>query len=103
MVGADRAVDQGQPAAGADGDPVGRPTTKLSREHVVDTPLPGLASIAGGKLTTYRLMAKDVIDAAVADFPRPVPPSVTEQLPLLGADGLPAVRAAVRERLRPGG
>jgi glycerol-3-phosphate dehydrogenase len=72
----------------------GKPTTKLSREHVVDMPLPGLVSIAGGKLTTYRLMARDVIDAAVADFPRAVPSSVTEQLPLLGADGLPAVRAA---------
>jgi glycerol-3-phosphate dehydrogenase len=71
-----------------------KPTTKLSREHVVDTPLPGLASIAGGKFTTYRLMARDVVDAAVADFPEPVPPSVTGQLPLLGADGLPAVRAS---------
>jgi glycerol-3-phosphate dehydrogenase len=79
-----------------EGDAAEKPTTKLSREHVVDTPLPGLASIAGGKLTTYRLMARDVIDAAVADFPRPVPPSVTDQLPLLGADGLPAVRAAAR-------
>ena len=72
------------------------PTTKLSREHVVDVPLPGLASIAGGKFTTYRLMARDVVDAAVADFPRPVPDSVTDQLPLLGADGFPAVRAAAR-------
>jgi glycerol-3-phosphate dehydrogenase len=72
------------------------PTTKLSREHVVDVPLPGLASIAGGKFTTYRLMARDVVDAAVADFPRPVPESVTDQLPLLGADGLPAVRAAAQ-------
>jgi len=72
------------------------PTTKLSREHVVDVPLPGLASIAGGKFTTYRLMARDVVDAAVAGFPRPVPASVTEQLPLLGADGYPAVRAAAR-------
>jgi glycerol-3-phosphate dehydrogenase len=41
-------------------------------------------------------MARDVIDAAVADFPRPVPSSVTGQLPLLGADGLPAVRAAAQ-------
>jgi glycerol-3-phosphate dehydrogenase len=82
--------------AGPDGEDGGKPTTKLSREHVVDTPLPGLASIAGGKLTTYRLMARDVIDAAVADFPRSVPASVTGQLPLLGADGLPAVRAATR-------
>jgi glycerol-3-phosphate dehydrogenase len=72
------------------------PTTKLSREHVVDVPLPGLASIAGGKFTTYRLMARDVVNAAVATFPQPVPPSVTNQLPLLGADGLPAVRAAAR-------
>lgn len=71
-----------------------RPTTKLSREHIVDVPVPGLVSIAGGKFTTYRVMARDVIDAAVADFGRPVPESVTDQLPLLGADGLPAVRAA---------
>ncbi len=76
------------------GEDAEKPTTKLSREHVVDTPLPGLASIAGGKFTTYRLMARDVVDAAVADLPVPVPPSVTGQLPLLGADGLPAVRAS---------
>jgi glycerol-3-phosphate dehydrogenase len=74
----------------------GKPTTKLSREHVVDLPLPGLVSVAGGKFTTYRLMARDVVDAAVADLPGPVPPSVTGQLPLLGADGLPAVRASAR-------
>jgi glycerol-3-phosphate dehydrogenase len=79
----------GDKASGAD-----KPTTKLSREHVVDTPVPGLASIAGGKFTTYRLMARDVVDAAVAGLPEPVPPSVTGQLPLLGADGLLAVRAS---------
>jgi glycerol-3-phosphate dehydrogenase len=71
-----------------------KPTTKLSREHVVDAPLPGLVSVAGGKFTTYRLMARDVVDAAVAGLPGPVPASVTGQLPLLGADGLPAVRAS---------
>ncbi len=71
-----------------------KPTTKLSREHVVDTPVPGLASIAGGKFTTYRLMARDVVDAAVADFDREVPGSVTDQVPLLGADGLAAVQPA---------
>ena len=71
----------------------GKPTTKLSREHVVDTPVPGLVSIAGGKFTTYRLMARDVVDAAVADFGRSVPSSVTHQLPLLGADGLAGVQA----------
>jgi glycerol-3-phosphate dehydrogenase len=96
---AEAAVDKraGDKRAGvrAAGDAgAGKPTTKLSREHVVDTPLPGLASVAGGKFTTYRLMARDVVDAAVADLPGPVPPSVTGQLPLLGADGLPAVRAS---------
>ena len=73
-----------------------KPTTKLSREHVVDVPVPGLVSIAGGKFTTYRLMARDVVDAAVADFAsdHEVPASVTDQVPLLGADGLAAVRAS---------
>ncbi|MEV3985910.1 glycerol-3-phosphate dehydrogenase [Nonomuraea sp. NPDC049758] len=69
-------------------------TTKLSREHVVDVPAPGLATIAGGKFTTYRVMAKDVVDAALEGFD--VPESVTDRLPLIGADGLPAVRASVR-------
>src|SRR6201989_75434 len=78
----------------------GKPTTKLSREHVVDTPVPGLASIAGGKFTTYRLMARDVVDAAVADFDREVPRSVTEQVPMLGADGLAAVPAEVPELVK---
>ncbi len=75
----------------------GKPTTKLSREHVVDVPVPGLASIAGGKFTTYRLMARDVVDAAVAAGmaapSRDIPASVTDQTPLLGADGLAAVTA----------
>ncbi len=75
-----------------------KPTSRLSREHVVDTPVPGLTSIAGGKFTTYRVMARDVVDAAVADFGRWVPASVTDQLPLLGADGL-AAAAAEAERL----
>jgi len=63
---------------------------------VVDVPVPGLASIAGGKFTTYRLMARDVVDAAVAGFGREVPGSVTDRVPLLGADGLAAVQAATR-------
>src|SRR6516162_11162308 len=71
-----------------------KPTTKLSREHAVDVQLPGLASIAGGKFTTYRLMARDVIDAVVPAIGREVPGSVTDQVPLLGADGLAAVQPA---------
>jgi glycerol-3-phosphate dehydrogenase len=80
-------------ATPGNGTKAAKPTTKLSREHVVDVPVPGLASIAGGKFTTYRLMARDVVDAAVAGLDREVPASVTDQVPLLGADGLAAVRA----------
>jgi glycerol-3-phosphate dehydrogenase len=87
------AVGEVNGSKGTKGTKGAKPTTKVSREHVVDVPVPGLASIAGGKFTTYRLMARDVVDAAVADFDREVPSSVTEQLPLLGADGLVGVRA----------
>jgi len=86
-------AEQSNGSKGSKGPKGSKPTTKLSREHVIDVPVPGLASIAGGKLTTYRLMARDVVDAAVADFGREIPASVTDQVPLLGADGLAAVRA----------
>ncbi|WP_107654577.1 glycerol-3-phosphate dehydrogenase [Nocardia suismassiliense] len=62
-------------------------TAKLSREHAVAEPVPGLFVIAGGKYTTYRVMAADVVDAAVQGLGRAVAPSVTEKLPLLGAVG----------------
>jgi glycerol-3-phosphate dehydrogenase len=62
-------------------------TTKLSREHTVDRPAAGFVSIAGGKYTTYRVMAKDVIDRAVIELRRLTKESVTEKLPLVGADG----------------
>ena len=69
-------------------------TTKVSREHIVDHPVPGFVSIAGGKYTTYRVMAKDAVDASVSDLGRPekgVPESVTRDTPLLGADGFHAL------------
>ena len=65
----------------------GSATTKLSREHTVDRPAPGFVSIAGGKYTTYRVMAKDAVDLAVLDLRRLVNESVTDKLPLIGADG----------------
>ena len=43
-------------------------TSSLSREHAVARPQPGLISIAGGKYTTYRVMAADAVDAARADL-----------------------------------
>ena len=62
-------------------------TTKLSREHTVDRPAAGFVSIAGGKYTTYRVMGKDAIDRAVIELRRLTQESVTEKLPLVGADG----------------
>jgi len=66
-------------------------TSKLSREHTVASPVPGLVVVAGGKYTTYRVMAGDAVDAAVHGLGRSVPPSVTERVPLLGAEGYPAL------------
>ncbi|SNY74683.1 glycerol-3-phosphate dehydrogenase [Nocardia amikacinitolerans] len=62
-------------------------TSALSREHTVATPVPGLVIVAGGKYTTYRVMAKDAIDAAVADLPGRIARSCTERVPLVGAHG----------------
>ncbi|BBZ37763.1 glycerol-3-phosphate dehydrogenase/oxidase [Mycobacterium conspicuum] len=62
-------------------------TSKLSREHAVAVPAPGLVAIAGGKYTTYRVMASDAIDTAVQFVPARVAPSITEKVSLLGADG----------------
>ena len=62
-------------------------TTKLSREHTVDRPAAGFISVAGGKYTTYRIMAKDAVDRAVIELRKLTPESVTEKLPLVGADG----------------
>jgi glycerol-3-phosphate dehydrogenase len=62
-------------------------TTKLSREHTVSQPVPGLTVIAGGKFTTYRVMAEDAVDAVVDRLPLSVPGSATHRLPLIGAEG----------------
>ena len=60
-------------------------------------PLPGLVITAGGKYTTYRLMARDSIDVAARDLERPVPPSCTEHVPLLGAGGYRAIADGLEE------
>ena len=72
-------------------------TSKLSREHVVAHPVPGLVVVAGGKYTTYRVMAKDAVDEAARALDFRVAPSCTEQVPLLGAEGY---RAAWNARHR---
>jgi glycerol-3-phosphate dehydrogenase len=66
-------------------------TSKLSREHAVARVAPGLVAIAGGKYTTYRVMAADAVDAAAVDLPGRLQPSITDKVPLLGADGYHAL------------
>ncbi|GAA4393231.1 glycerol-3-phosphate dehydrogenase/oxidase [Tsukamurella soli] len=75
-------------------------TSKLSREHAVASPVPGLVMVAGGKYTTYRVMARDAVDAALEGL-ADIPESCTEDVPLVGADGFAAAwngrqRTAVR-------
>lgn len=72
-------------------------TSKLSREHLVAHSAPGLVLVAGGKFTTYRVMAKDAIDAAADALDQRVPPSATDDIPLLGAEGY---RAAWNRRAK---
>ena len=61
-------------------------TTRISRKHVVESPAPGLTTIAGGKYTTYRVMAADLIDAAARALGSAAP-SVTRDVPLLDRAG----------------
>ena len=71
-------------------------TSQLSREHVVANPVPGLVLVAGGKYTTYRLMARDAVDAVVHGLDWRTPPSCTDRVPLAGADGYLALWNARR-------
>jgi glycerol-3-phosphate dehydrogenase len=66
-------------------------TSKLSREHTVAHPVPGLVMVAGGKYTTYRLMARDAVDAVAHGLDGRVAPSCTDVIPLAGADGYAAL------------
>ena len=67
-------------------------STKVSREHTVTEVAPGMSAIAGGKLTTYRVMAADAVDFALGDHAQERP-SVTETIALVGAEGYRAIEA----------
>jgi glycerol-3-phosphate dehydrogenase len=86
-----------------------RSTAALSREHSLLQPVDGLTIIAGGKYTTYRVMAKDAVDAAARKLDglasssaavghSPVPESVSKEVPTIGAEGYQALRNS-RQRL----
>ena len=72
-------------------------TADLSRRHAVLTGAGGLLTVVGGKLTTYRRMAEDAVDAAVARAGLDAQPCRTADLPLLGA----APRAVLAELEEP--
>ena len=59
-------------------------TSKLSREHAVLDRGNGLVSVAGGKYTTYRVMARDAVDA-LTPYLGELPESRTDRIPLVGA------------------
>jgi glycerol-3-phosphate dehydrogenase len=67
--------------------PTATATTKLSREHAIGRPARGLVVVSGGKYTTYRLIARDAVDAAVGVAEHEAPASCTDQVQLLGSEG----------------
>ncbi|MCC2313922.1 glycerol-3-phosphate dehydrogenase/oxidase [Cellulomonas xiejunii] len=73
----------------------GTSSAKVSREHTVASPTPGLTVVAGGKLTTYRVMAKDAVDFALGSRATTLP-SITHDVPLVGAEGLRVVQRQAR-------
>lgn len=85
-----------QPTEGAE-----EGSAKISREHTVAEVAPGMVSVAGGKLTTYRVMAADAVDFALGPELAGRWPSITERIPLVGAVGLEAA-ARYLARVAPG-
>jgi glycerol-3-phosphate dehydrogenase len=63
-------------------------TADLSRRHAVLTSPDGVITVVGGKLTTYRRMAQDAVDKALAGR---AAPCGTRRLPLVGAAAPPVL------------
>ena len=72
-------------------------TADISRRHLVAVSDGGFVNVLGGKLTTYRRMAEDAVDRAVALSALPVGPSRTASLPLVGAIAAPSVPVRAAE------
>jgi len=71
-------------------------TADLSRKHAVLTSDDGVITIVGGKLTTYRRMAEDAVDAAIAQAGLSAGPCLTVALPLVGAGDTAGIEAPAR-------
>ena len=85
---------------GPDGS--GTRSSDLSRKHAVLTSPTGVVTIVGGKLTTYRRMAEDAVDAAVARAGLSAGPCVTATLPLAGAAPRAELAGMVERAKTPG-
>jgi glycerol-3-phosphate dehydrogenase len=78
-----------------------------SREHEIERAASGMVTVTGGKLTTYRAMAAEVVDTVLADLDRPVVPTTTHLVRLPGreraaaVDALASADAQLSERLDP--
>lgn len=77
------------------GNPAARSTADISRRHLVERRPDGHVVVTGGKLTTYRRMAQDAVDALGIEGNR----SRTAELPLVGARPSPSLPADVPQRL----
>jgi glycerol-3-phosphate dehydrogenase len=82
------------------GDPGGS-TVKASREHRVAADASGLVRISGGKYTTYRVMARDVVDVSLGRTEARRRKSATAELPLVGAAPLAELAEVATSLERP--
>jgi glycerol-3-phosphate dehydrogenase len=73
-------------------------TADLSRRHAVYEIAPGITGITGGKMTTYRRMARDAVDGVADDLGMQAK-SKTKWI-RLGSSDVPALRAAAERRCR---
>ena len=68
-------------------DDDGRDTKSISREHTVLVSASGLVTVTGGKWTTYRAMAEDVLETCFTrSLLKRAPAGVTTHLVLVGGD-----------------
>ena len=63
------------------------PQRQSRRRYCVVETAPALITVAGGKYTTYRVMAEDTVDLAGKYLGGGIPKSTTRTTPILGADG----------------
>jgi len=68
---------------------VGGNTAKVTREHRIVRVAPGVLAIVGGKWTTYRIMARDLVDTVLRDAGQKPRVCTTEQIPLVGSSVMP--------------